>query len=87
MLFLVCDDTDFSKLKPSLACNIFDTMISPILIYYSDLWGVYVKPDFKAWDSSQIKKKHTNNLQTLLRSKQQGFKYCMKSWTWSITSK
>jgi len=77
MLFLVCDDTDFSKLKPSLACNIFDTMISPILIYYSDNWGVYAKPDFKAWDSSQIEQTHKSKIHTLLRSKQQVFQYRM----------
>ena len=33
-------------------------MISPILTYNSEIWGVYVKPDFKSWDSSQIEKTH-----------------------------
>ena len=33
-------------------------MISPILIYNSEIWGVYTKPDFKSWDSSQIEKAH-----------------------------
>ena len=28
----------------------FDTMISPILTYNSEIWGVYAKPDFKTWD-------------------------------------
>ena len=32
-------------------------MISPIL-HSSEIWGVYVKPDFKFWDSSQIEKTH-----------------------------
>ena len=50
--------TDFCKLKPSLACKTFDTMISPILTYNSEIWGVYTKPEFKAWDSSQIEKTH-----------------------------
>ena len=51
--------TDFNRLKPSLACKIFDSMISPILIcvYYSEVWGAFVKSDFKSWDSSAIKKK------------------------------
>ena len=48
--------TNFSKLKPSLACKIFETMISPILSYNSEIWGVYVKHDFKAWDNTQLKK-------------------------------
>jgi len=33
-------------------------MISPILTYNSEIWGVYVKPDFKFWDSSQTGKTH-----------------------------
>ena len=32
-LFSLRRYTNFSKLKPSLACKIFDTMISPILLY------------------------------------------------------
>ena len=31
-------------------------MISPILTYNSEIWGVNTKPEFKAWDSSQIEK-------------------------------
>ena len=48
---------DFNKLKPSLACKIFDSMISPILTYNSEVWGAYVKSDFKSSDSSAIRKK------------------------------
>ena len=33
-------------------------MISSILTYNSEIWGVYVQPDFKSWDSSQIEKTH-----------------------------
>ena len=48
--------TDFNKLKPSLACKIFDSMISPILSYNSEVWGAFAKSDFKSWDSSAIEK-------------------------------
>ena len=34
-LFSLRRHLDFSSLKPSLACKIFDTMISPILTYNS----------------------------------------------------
>ena len=47
-LFSLRKHTNFSKLKPSLACKIFETMISPILSYNSEIWGVYEKYDFKA---------------------------------------
>ena len=33
--------TDFSTLKPSLACKIFDAMIQPILTYNSEVWGAF----------------------------------------------
>ena len=57
-LFSLRRHTDFCKLKPSLACKIFDTMISPILTYNSEILGVYRKHEFKAWDSSQIERSH-----------------------------
>ena len=46
-LFSLRKHTNFSKLKPSLACKIFEAMISPIISYNSEIWGVYVKHDFK----------------------------------------
>ena len=58
-LFSLRKHTNFSKLKPSLACKIFETMISPILSYNSEIWGVYVKHDFKVWDNTPIEKKTT----------------------------
>ena len=48
--------TDFNKLNPSLACKIFDSMISPILTYLTQVLGAFAKSDFKSWDSSAIKK-------------------------------
>ncbi|KAL9974166.1 hypothetical protein ACROYT_G011177 [Oculina patagonica] len=57
-LFSLRRQTNFSRLKPSLACRIFDAMISPILLYNSEIWGGYVKSDFKAWDGSQIERTH-----------------------------
>ena len=46
------------SLKPSFARKIFDSMISPILTYNSEVWGAFVKSDFKSWDSSAIEKSH-----------------------------
>ena len=55
-LFCLRKNTDISRLKPSLACKIFDTMITPILSYNCEIWGTYQKQDFKTWDSSPIEK-------------------------------
>ena len=41
---------NLSKLKTSLASKIFDMMISPILTYNSEIWGVYAKQNFKTCD-------------------------------------
>ena len=49
---------DLNDLKPSLACQIFDSMISPILTYNNEVWGAFVKSDFKSWDSFAIEKTH-----------------------------
>ena len=35
-------------------------MISPILTYNSEVWGVYTKPGFKTWESTQIEKRKQN---------------------------
>ena len=47
-----------NRLRPNTASQIFDTMIFPILSYNSEIWGMYTKQDFKAWDRSPIKKIH-----------------------------
>ena len=52
--------TDVSRLKPSLACKIFDTMITPILSYNCEIWGAYQKQDFKTWDSFPNEKTHSH---------------------------
>ena len=39
LLFSLGRKTDFKSPKPSLACKICDSMISPILTYSSEVWG------------------------------------------------
>ena len=64
-LFSLRRHVDFSSLKPSFASKIFDIMISPILTYNSEVWGVYTKSDFKSWENSPIEKNTPTVLQTL----------------------
>ena len=33
-------------------------MISPILTYNNEVWGVYTKSDYKSWENSPIEKTH-----------------------------
>ena len=58
-LFSLIRHVDFSSLKPSLACKMFDTMISPVLTYNSEVWGLFItESDFQYWDTSPIEKGH-----------------------------
>ena len=59
-LFGLRKNTDISRLEPSLACKIFDTVITPILSYNCEIWGAYQKQDFKTWDSSPNEKTHSH---------------------------
>ena len=39
-------------LNPKLAIKIFESIVSPILLYNSEVWGAYLKNDQKRWDNS-----------------------------------
>ena len=39
-----------------LAINIFDSIISSILFYNSEVWRGYLNSDFKKWDKSPVEK-------------------------------
>jgi hypothetical protein len=38
--------------------KIFDSIISPILLYNSEVWGAYLKNDFNKWDKLPTEKIH-----------------------------
>lgn len=45
-------NVNFQKLLPKTATKMFDTIISAILLYNSDVWGAYKKNDLNKWDNS-----------------------------------
>ena len=47
-LFSLRKHTNLGQLSPFLANKIFDAIISPILIYNSEVWGAYTKSDLKS---------------------------------------
>ena len=54
-----------SKIKISrfpirLALKLFNTLIKPILLYGSEVWGPYTDFDYINWDSSKIEMIHTH---------------------------
>jgi hypothetical protein len=46
------------QLNPKSAIKIFDQIISPILLYNSEVWGAYIKNDFNNWNKLHIEKVH-----------------------------
>ena len=53
---------DFKSLKPSLACKIFDCMISPILTYNGEVCGSYVYVRFQILGQLPNQKSSFTNL-------------------------
>jgi len=54
--YKITNKIDFRRLKPKLACKLFDSLIRPILTYSCEIWGVYQKHDFEKWDKNPIEK-------------------------------
>jgi hypothetical protein len=46
----------FINFRPKTATKIFDSIISPILLYNSEVWGAYKKNDLNKWDNSETEK-------------------------------
>ena len=57
-LFKVSKTMDFKRLRPKQAEKLFDTLISAILTYGCEVWGVYLKQNFASWDKELIEKVH-----------------------------
>ena len=53
---LLWDEHWFQKSETFACIKMFDSMISLILTYNSEVWGTLVKSDFKSWDNSTIEK-------------------------------
>ena len=47
------------KLLTKLSLKLFTTLISPILLYGSEVWGPFIDLDFEGWDKSKIEQVHT----------------------------
>jgi hypothetical protein len=47
-------------------------MISPILLYISEVWGAYMKTDFNKWDNTPTEKNPSEILQVISRGQQKG---------------
>ena len=57
-LFKIRKNINSNRLNPKVAMKIFDGIVSPILLYNSEIWGAYGNIDFKKWDNTPTEKTH-----------------------------
>ena len=55
--FAACRYQDFSKIPPGITNKLFNSLFLPILLYGSEVWGIYDKDDFTLWEKGIIEKK------------------------------
>ena len=55
-----------SKLPTKLALKLFTALISPILLYGSEVWGPFIDLDFEGWDKFKIQQVHTQFIKRIL---------------------
>ena len=49
---------DFLKLPIDITNKLINSLFLPILLYGSEIWGIYTKDDFNAWEKDIIEKTH-----------------------------
>ena len=54
------------ELPIKVTLNIFVTLITPILLYGSEVWGPFTIFDYNSWDISCIERVHTQFLKQIL---------------------
>ena len=59
--------TDLNNLKPSPACKIFDSMISPILTYNSEVWVLLLNQILSPGTALQLKKSICNSVNVIYK--------------------
>ena len=83
---------DICKLPPNLAVKIFDSIISPILLYNSEVWGAFANHYLNKWDQSPNEKIHSkfckiylgvNRKATNIASKGEMGKFPLLKWEYS----
>ena len=65
-IFALNNRIKLSMLPTRLALKIFDTQISPILLYGAEVWAPYCNYNFLNWDKSETEKIHTQFLKRIL---------------------
>ena len=65
-IFALNNKMKLSKLPTKLALKLFNSLISPILLYGSEVWGPYANHDFAEWDKIKIEQVHVQFIKRIL---------------------
>ena len=65
-IFALNNRLKLSRLPPWLALKIFNTQITPILLYGAEIWGPYANYNFTNWESSTTERTHTQFVKRIL---------------------
>ena len=65
-IFALNSKINLTLLPVKLAIKFFDTAVTPILLYGSEIWEPYLNEDGKKWDANEIEKTHTQYLKRIL---------------------
>ena len=60
MCVLINNRFPIKRLPIKAALKLFDSIITPILLYGSEIWGTYNYLSFEKWDKCEIEKVHLN---------------------------
>ena len=62
VIYALNSKTTISRFPIKLALKLFDTLIKPILLYGTEVWGPYTNLDYIKWERSKIEMTHTQFL-------------------------
>ena len=65
-IFALNNKYKISKLPKKLAIKLFNSLIAPMLLYGSEVWGPYLDNDYLSWESSKIERVQTQFIKRLL---------------------
>ena len=65
-IFALNNKIKLSMLPTRLALKIFDTQITPIILYGAEVWAPYYNYTFSNWDKCETEKTHTQFLKRIL---------------------
>ena len=66
VIYVLNNKIKLSMLPTKLALKLFNSLISPILLYGSEVWGPYANFDFADWDKSNIEQVHIQFIKRVL---------------------